>query len=247
MKYYILPMLLITLFSCKHPDSVTYTTGIGSITYQAQLDYFNQTIRYFSRLSDTGRYYWTQDSILEAKANELQLKLQQGRPLSSSDQKALIEPFEKNLIVYPFVDSTKMGELKKTPITSVSDIDLIKLYIKSCFVAVLHDNRLLPFDTWGTMASADSWQIKPGEEFRVTLAASATASFNPIEWYQVVSVAQGLVRTNIIDTLIPDRFGEVVFKTKNYKKGDNHLSFLAKMKRANREDILSKTLTFTVQ
>jgi hypothetical protein len=196
--------LLLVVASCTSKEKdFSYKTEIGSIAYQAQVEYFDRIIAIYSKISDTGYYYFHQDSILIEKISSLKQEFENSQAISITEQKEFLSYFEKTFNNSRFVNFKKLNELKNTPIKTLSDIDVLSLYIKSCFVSILNANKLLPFDTMGIMTSADNWHVKNGENFKVAINSTASNSQQPTEWFIVKDGNAGLTKDNIIDTLIP--------------------------------------------
>src|SRR5947208_3219618 len=85
----------ITLFSCKSKkDTLSYETSIASLTYSSEMNYLNNTLRDYSNLSDIGKYYLKQDSILEAIALTLKDNFKKDQKISIQNQREFISAFE---------------------------------------------------------------------------------------------------------------------------------------------------------
>ena len=130
---------------------------------------------------------------------------------------------------------------------TVSDVDLLRLYIKSHFVCDLLNNKLLPFDTWSTIAASNSDTIEIGHIFKVDLATIASNSAQPNEWYLLNENADTLTRETVSDTLSPDMWGIVKYQIKGNKKGINRLRFVTKMKTPTSEKIVDREVSFYVR
>ena len=238
---------LVTLFSCNSKKgNFTYQSSIGSLTYQADRDYLNTTLEKYANLSDTGLYFWRQDSILQVKILALREEFQKNQTNTAQSKRDLFDYYEKVFNKSDFIDFKIFDELRITPIEKISDVDLLELYIKRCFVSILNDNKMLPFNMVGTMGSSNNWDIKKGEEFTLYMNTTASNSNQPTEWYIVKDESLGLIKANILDTLLPDQFGQVIFKTTKYHPGENKVQVIVKIKTHRGENTLSKYFTFNV-
>ena len=239
---------LITLLSCKSKkESLSYETNIASLIYSSELNYLNNTLRDYSHLSDIGAYYLKQDSILETKASVIKKIFKSEKKISIQEQREFLNFFETSFKDNPgLLDSIKLDQLKSTPITEYSDIELLTLLIKRSFVSKLVANKYFPFDMVGTMVTVDSWSIQNGEEFKMQMNITAASSTSPAEWYIIKDGSRSLIKENIIDTLYPDEFGSVNFKTKKYHKGTNQINVATKFKLAHGDKILYKGIEYTV-
>jgi hypothetical protein len=112
--------------------------------------------------------------------------------------------------------------------------------------SILQDNKPPPYDSFSTMASAPKWTIKKGEEFEMRMNITAANSKQAAEWYILKDGGGALTKENIIDTLIPDSFGEVTFKTTNYHKGENEIIYAVNLKLPGGNQALYKRILFHV-
>ncbi|HMJ47395.1 MAG TPA: hypothetical protein VK498_08695, partial [Ferruginibacter sp.] len=139
-------IILSVIVSCKSKnEAFTYQTSIGSLTYKADLNYLNTTLKHYANLSDTGLYFSQQDSILELKVSELRNEFNNNKRISSQLQRDFFNHFEKVFNKSDFIDFKIFNELKSGRIEKLSDIDLLELYIKRGFVSILSDNKFFPF------------------------------------------------------------------------------------------------------
>lgn len=99
---------------------------------------------------------------------------------------------------------------------------------------------------FGTMSTADAWQIKNGNDFIVGLALTASNANRPTEWYQVKPGANELTKENILDTLRPNEFGEISFKTRKYHVGTNQIKFITRVRLPQGDRQIARTVTFLV-
>lgn len=248
MHYKIYLLIPIILLSCADKkEKFNYETSIASKVYQAQLQYLDNTIFNYARNTEQGNYFYQESNFLDKSTEELKNKLKNGNALTDEDKIKFYTHFEKTFSTNGLIDLEILKEIKNLPIKTSSDIDLLKLYIKNNFVCILLNNKLLPYDTWGTMAAADKWTIDNGEEFEVFLSNTAWNSSLPNEWFLVKNEDDSLTNQNIIDTLHQDETGMVHFKTKSYKKGENVLTFVSKLNTPDRNRTLSKQVVFNVK
>lgn len=248
MRYLLILFVSILSVSCKNKrDTFNYETSIAAKVYQSQLKYLDNTLFNYARISKKGEFYFQESYSLDETAKEFQDKIKKGEAISIGEQDKFYERFEKTLSYHGLIDLDILKQLKELPIKTVSDVDYLRLYIKSSFVCILLNNKLLPFDTWGTMASSNNQTIKYGEEFQVDLATTACNPQQQNEWFLVKENVDTLTKENIIDTLHPDQFGVVNFKTKNYKKGTNRLVFISKLNTPPMDRSVSRTVEFFVK
>ncbi len=248
MKYITTLLITIAIISCRNNhDKFNYETSIASKVYEAQLKYLDITLKGYGRFSKTGEFYFNESSYLDKIAVEYQSKIKNGGAITEEEKRAFYDHFEKTFKHNGLIDFEILNQLKELPIKTVSDVDLLRIYIKNNFVSILLNNKLLPFNAWSTMASAKEWTVKYGQPFEVKLASTAWNTQLPNEWYLVKENQDSLTQENIIDTLYQDRNGVVTFSTKHYKMGENKLMFMIKMNTPNNNPILSKEVTFYVK
>jgi len=240
-------ILTFTISCAGNRTKFNYETSIASSVYEAQLKYLDNTLFNYSRISEKGSYFWKEDSSLEIKTQLFKARISYNSKISDSEKMAFFNHFEKILLDHGLTDMTMFDKIKTLPIRTVSDVDLLRLFIKNNFVSILLNNKLLPFDIWGTMATSNCWTIGAGEEFQVELATTASSSIQPNEWYLVKPNSGALTKDNIIDTLHPDKFGVVNFKTKEYKKGKNRLVFISKLNTPPHDRAVSREVIFMVK
>ncbi len=245
----ILPLIFISLSACTATsDKFHYDSSLASTVFEAQLKYLDNTLYSYSKISEVGAFYYTQGSVLEQRTENFKERVRSGQVISAKETQDFFDYFQSILKDYPLIDSELMEKIKGLPVKTVSDADLLQLYMKTYFVGILLNNKLLPFDTWSTMASAQNWTIQNGQVFKVDLATTACNSTDRNEWFLVKENKEGvLAKDNIIDTLFPDEFGIVTFETKNYKKGENRLLFVSKLKTPTDDNIVAKQVVFHVK
>ena len=238
--FFIFSVLIFTSCS-RHIDNLNYESNIAPIVYKAEMDYLDNRLFYYKTLSEKGGYYNKENEILERLTNSFNEKIKKDEQITFSEQNSFLNHFEATFKNSPYVNFEKYDELKKLPFKTVSDVELVKGYIKSCFVYILQDNKLLPFDSFGPQVCTDKQTITNGETFNYTLSINAFNSRQPFEWYLVKDNHKPLAKENIIDTLKPiENQGLVYVETKNYKKGENNLQFLSRLK-TSKGDIISPT------
>jgi hypothetical protein len=248
MKYITTLLITIAIISCRNrPEKFIYETSIASKVYEAQLKYLDITLMGYARFSKIGEFYFNESSYLDKTAVELQSKIKNGGVITEDEKRAFYDHFEKTFKHNGLIDFEILNQLKELPIKTVSDVDLLRVYIKNNFVSILLNNKLLPFNAWSTMASAKEWTVKYGQPFEVKLASTAWNTQLPNEWFLVKENLDTLTKENIIDTLYQDKDGVVTFSTKHYKIGENKLMFMAKMKTPKNDPILSREVIFYVK
>ncbi|MFI5406155.1 MAG: hypothetical protein ACHQ1D_06535 [Nitrososphaerales archaeon] len=247
MNFKLTLLISLILFSCKDKTSKSNPDdSIPAKVYQTQMVYLDKTLLNYAEISKKGEYYYLESSYLDKIAAELQVKIENGENISDEANK-FYNHFEKTFENHGLIDINTFNEIKKLPIKTISDIDYLRLYVKNNFVCILLNNKLLPFDSWSTMASAERWTIKDGEEFQVSLSNTAWSSSQPHEWFLVDNENDSLARENIIDTLYQNEIGVVNFKTKNYHKGENKLTFVSKLNSPTENSLLSRQIKFIVK
>jgi hypothetical protein len=240
--------LSFVLFSCKEQsDKFNYETSIASKVYEAQLKYLDNTLYNYSEISKSGAYYFQENHYLDEAANKFKKQITKGGVLTTAEKEAFYDHFEKTFAGNNRIDFDLFKQLRNLPIKTTSDIDLLRVYIKNNFVCILLNNKLLPYDTWSTMACAYKSTINKGEEFEVALGNTAWNNAQPNEWFLVKRNEDSLTKENIIDTLHQDISGIVYFKTKTYKKGENRLTFISRLNAPGRQRMLSREVTFFVK
>ena len=242
-------VILIWLVSCQSKkDIVSPNTAMATAVYEAQVKYLDNTILNYSRLSDIGQHYWQQNKKLETWSMDWKEKIVRGETFTADETLARLEPFSQDIKTHPLFDEALFEKIATTPVVSISDVDQLRLYVKNCMVAVLTNNKALPFDTWGITGSAQKGTIKDGEFFEMQLAITASSSNYPNEWYLVKEDRENVLSAdNIADTLHPDQFGTVAFRTRNYHKGENELYFVSKLNTPAGNSFIEKRVIFYVK
>jgi hypothetical protein len=247
MKYTAL-LITIAIVSCRNrPDKFIYETSIASKVYEAQLKYLDITLRNYARFSKTGEYYFGESSYLDSIAIEFKSKIRGDGAIAEDEKRTFYDHFEKTFAHNGLIDYEILNQLKELPIKTVSDVDLLRIYVKNCYVSILLNNKMLPFNNWSTMASAKEWTIKNGQSFEVQLASTAWNGEQPNEWFLVKENTDSLTKENIVDTLYQDRDGVVTFATKHYKVGENKLKFVSKMNTPKGDHFLYREVIFYVK
>ena len=241
-------VLLIFSFSCKENNHrINNKSEIATKVYQAQMKYLDNTIYNYSRISDKGVFFFEESSYLDSTTKKFQDKIKSGETITEDERNRFFGHFEMIFKTNALIDLDIFQQLKGIPIKSVSDVDILKLYIKNNFVCILLNNKLLPYNSWSIMASTNEVTIKQGEPFEVLLANTAWNSAQPNEWFLVKNSSDGLDANNIIDTLHQEESGVVYFKTATYKKGRNKLIFISKLNTPEKDRVLSREVTFIVK
>jgi len=249
MNFKLLLLVSIVFFSCKHKtEKFTYNSTIAVKVYQAQMKYLDNTLVNYSRISKKGNYYFQESFHLDQAIHELQDELRNGGAISAKRLAVFYRHIEQSFTGYKLVDGDILEQLKDLPINTVSDLDFLRFYVKNYYVGILLNNKLLPYDTWSTMACVFNATINDGEVFEVELANTAWSNSQPNEWFLVKVNTDSLTKDNIIDTLQQDETGIVNFKTFDYKKGENTLIFVSKLNSPVEDDrMVSKQVTFYVK
>ena len=248
MNFKITLLISLILFSCKDKTGKSNQgESIQAKVYQTQMDYLDNTLSNYARISKKGEHYFLESSNLDKIAAALRDKIENDETISPNEMNKLYDHIEKTFESHDLIDIDAFNEIKKLPIKTSSDIDYLRLYVKNNFVCILLNNKLLPYDSWSTMASAERWTIKDGEEFEVALSNTAWSASQPHEWFLVNNEDDSLTAENIIDTLHQDQIGIVYFKTKKYHKGENKLTFVSRLNVPSKDKVLSKQITFTVE
>jgi hypothetical protein len=247
-QLFFISSVLIFISCSRHNDKLSNEHSIASITYQAEMRYLDNRLFFYKTLSDKGAYYNKENELLEKLTNGFRDKIKRNEQITSSEQDSFLNHFEVTFKNSQYVDYKKYKELKKLPFKTVADVDLVKGYIKNCFIYILQDNKLLPFDTWGPLVCSDKQTIKYGETFNYLLSINAFNSQQPFEWYLVKDNHKPLTKENIIDTLASLEHQGIVFgETKKYKKGENNLQFLARLKTSKGDAVLPINIKFFVK
>ena len=242
-------LLILTFTSCsQQKDKFNYESNIASITYKAEMDYLDNRLFFYRTLSEKGEYYNKENELLDSLTYEFKYKIKIDKQITSAEQDSFLNHFEESFNKSPYVNFEKYDELKKIPFKTISDIDLVTGYIKNCFVYILQDNKLLPFDSYGLQVCTDKQTINNGETFNYTLSINAFNSRQLFEWYVVKDNHKPLTKENIIDTLqqIEDQ-GLVYVQTKSYKKGENNLQFLSRLKTSKGDVVMPTNIRFFVK
>ncbi|GAA4341401.1 hypothetical protein [Flaviaesturariibacter amylovorans] len=243
-------LLLPFIAACRSEEKLPfdYDTPIAATVYSAQMKYLDNTLSNYSRITDTGRDLYDRSLVLDSVAQVFKGRLKQGGKIAPEELAAFYAPYEGLFVGNDLINADAFRELKALPVRTASDVDLLRLYVKNNFVCILLNNKLLPYNTWSTMAAAARWKVGPGESFKVALAPTAWSSARPHEWFLVHDVEAPLSKANIIDTLTPDNMGTVHFDTTTLAKGEHVLHFLCRMTATGAsEQVLSRSVTFVVE
>lgn len=246
-----LPLLIFSLFavSCGgKKENFNYETSIGAKVYQAQVEYLDNTLANYARMSEKSLSYYIESNTLDSIARSFKNKLEDGQPVSESDKANFYRRFEKMLTGHKLVDIKILDELKTLPVKTASDVDLLRLYVKNSFVSILLDNKLLPFDYWSIMATAEKWTINDGETFVAELGNLASNMDHPNQWFVLKEGTDSLTAENVSDTLTENERGLVYFETNKYKKGKNVVTVVSKMNAPGMDHhVLTREIEFFVK
>jgi hypothetical protein len=242
MKRLSLLVIIAIFFSCNaKKEDFNYQTSIGAKVYQAQISYLNNTLSNYSRISEKGLHYYREDVYFDSLADLFKDKVKRGQPITENDKSAFYSHFEETFTGNQLINPAILNDLKALPVTAVSDVDLLRLYVKNSLVCILLNNKLLPFDSWSIMTSAEKWTINDGETFVAQLGNLASNPSQPNYWFVMKEGSDTLIAENIIDTLHEDERGTVYFETSNYKKGKNTVTIFAKMNAPGMDHHVIKT------
>ncbi len=248
MRYITTLAIAISIISCRHsPEKFNYETSIASKVYEAQLKYLDVTLSGYARFSKTAEFYYNESTYLDKTALDFQSKIKNGSSISEEEKKDFYDHFEKTFTHNGLIDFEILNQIKELPIKTISDVDLLRVYIKNNFVSILLSNKFIPFNAWSVLASAKEWTVEKGQPFELTLATTAWNTQLPSKWFLVKKNNDSLTKDNIIDTLYQDLNGEVKFSTKNYKIGENKLMFRIEMNTPKNNPALGKVVTFYVK
>lgn len=240
--------LFIIFCSCKErKTSLDFDSSIPFAVYKSQLANSENILLKYADLSEQGSYYFKESLVLDTMCNILRNKIEFGQVVAENESQELFKLFEKTISGRQMVNREILEELKKLPVQSTTDIDYLRYFFKRTYADILLDKKLLPFNAWSTMATAESWEIEEGEPFELSLANTAYNTEQPHEWYLVKDLEKNLAVGNIIDTLYTDQIGIVHFSTKNYKRGENKLFFISRLKTPLSDKILSKEVKYFVR
>jgi len=214
MNFKLFLAISLILLSCKNKDKFNYETSIASKVYQAQLKYLDNTLFNYARISKQGDYYFQESYNLDTIADNFKNEIKNGIIISNEEKSKFYDHFEKTFTNHGLIDLDILKQLRELPIKTVSDVDLLRLYVKNNFVRILLNNKLLPYDSWGMMAETEKLTINNGEAFEVSLSNTAWNSAQPNEWFLVKNGTDSLTKDNIIDTLYQQESGIVFFTTK---------------------------------
>jgi hypothetical protein len=248
MYFKIAPLIVLLFVSCKERKaSFDFDSSIPFAVYRSQLEDIENNLDKYADLTEQGKFYFKESLVLDTIFDILRNKIEFGGVVSEHESQALFKHFEETISGRKLVNLEIMNELKNLPVQSVTDLDYLLYFFKRGYVDILLENKLLPFNNWSTMASAERWEIRDGEPFELSLANTAFNTEQPHEWYLVKDLNENLNTGNIIDTLYMDGIGIVKFSTKNYKKGENRLFFISRLSTSANDRMLSKEVKFIVR
>ncbi len=237
---------LFILFSCNTSEKDPVKDNqLTTKAYEAEITSLDQSISKYADISQTGAHYLQLNNWVDSMIDGFKNQVIKGDRISPEDRSAFFEHLEKDR---QKDDPGNMDVLKILPMNTISDLNTLKLYIKNDFVCTLLINRIVPYNSWSTMASTKNWEIKNGEEFEVFLSNTMWNSASPGEWFLLKDGGEPLTKDNILDTLHQDESGIVTYKTKHYEKGENVLVFASKQPdRKEGHNTLYRSVIFTVR
>jgi hypothetical protein len=77
---------------------------------------------------------------------EFESKIKNGGIITEDEKRAFFNHFEKTFTHDGLIDFEILNQLKELPVKTVSDVDLLRIYVKNNFVSILLNNKLLPFN-----------------------------------------------------------------------------------------------------
>lgn len=235
------------LWSCKSNKANDEFSMMAPAVVDAQLEYLDKRLISYSRISEDGRNLYHESLYLDSVATEFKDLISNQGEVSVQDRYALFDHFEKVFGEHPAIDFDKFNSLKHVAFSNILDVDYLRLYIKSNLVTILYDLDLLPFNSWSTMVSAPK-SINYGEEFEIAIGNIAWNSRMPHKIFIAKDPSKDEMEGNILDTLEQNERGVFVFKTKNYKKGENEIQFFSVLDVPDRSNgVIQNRVTFTVK
>ena len=173
MKTLLYITIIFLTFSCKsNKQKFNYESSIAFKVNEAQIKYLNNALYNFANNSKEGYYYYTESKYLDSICDLFKVNFLQSGKITDREKDNLYNHYEKVFTSHAVVDLNIYRELKELPINNISDIDQLNMYIKNNFISILLNNRLLPFNMWGTLTQYKT-ELKTGEEFLVTLGNTA--------------------------------------------------------------------------
>jgi len=246
MKYLGFITLLTILFSCNNKQHKIEETTFSGQFINAQLKYLDRTINTYADASKTCETYRTENYFLDDETSKMKELLSEGKQISDEQTVNIVNHFYKICNGYGVENYDILSDPNKIKITTISDIELFRLYVKNYMVASLTNNKLMPKDIWTIMVSEDSKKIKDGQDYKIDLATIACNRQRKSEWFLVKeNIDSPLTKENIIDTLSRDEDCIYQYKTNKYKKGKNELIFINRI--PYRDYCLAKKVTFFVE
>lgn len=244
----LLIFILLALFACKSKNRVEVLnySQIAILTLQAENQHVDQELREISNVSVLAKDYIKYLPVLDAKATELKQAFRKDNSILGSYQKGLIDSFANSLKFISKTDSITLSLLKETPITSEQDIDQLLLFMKRTYFKNASYGERYYFNILSTTYSFDKSNMNRGEEVSLNLNITAANTNTPAEWFILKDGGKPLTTENISDTLHPDEYGNVKFKRKILKSGENWIEFATKIPSTQGEVVLYKTAVFDV-
>lgn len=238
-----------TFFGCKSkvaPARKSYSE-IATITNKIENALLDRELKERSNVSTLARDYNKELPKIEAKAAELKSLFKTDQGIPSSYQRAFIDSFANSLKYVSKGDSLALDLLKEANITSEQDVDQLVLYMKRAYLNNVSFGERYHFNVLSTSFAMDNYDIKKGDEVTLTFNITAANTNVPAEWFILKDGSKPLVKENISDTLYPDEMGNVKFKRKAVKTGENWIDFATKVQSTQGEVTLYRTANFNVR
>jgi hypothetical protein len=244
MKYLATLFLLFFLYSCKNKEKFHYETSIASKVYEAEIKLLNYRIYDYSKNFDNAGNLLGLNNELDKLIDSSQDVLSKEHAVNASRLKQRLTKFDSLFTSKFGHEKSVINEFMSLGITTQSDLDQIRLYIKMNLVNLMYFSKIHPYNSYSILLSAPR-TIKYGEEFEVEMAHTLWNRYNPDQWWIITSQADPDSPDVIIDTVKPDKMGFFRYKTKNYKRGENEIVFKT-TSTAGYDRTFKRTISFTV-
>ena len=185
MKRFSFLLLVTTLISCKNQRYQVEETSLSGKVMNTQIKYLDRTIWTYADVSNIGKAYTNENYYLDDETSKMKQQLSEGKKISDEQKNLIINHFKEICSQFGVIDFDIFEHPEQIQITTVSDVEFFRLYIKNYMVANLLNNKLLPKEIWTIMVDSDSSKIKNGEEFKVNLATIACNRRRVDEWFLV--------------------------------------------------------------
>jgi hypothetical protein len=241
-----LPTLFLMYFvcSCKNEKTFDYETSIASKVFIAEIKRLDNTIGNYS--TNRNNNYLDDlntkaDDFIDSCKNAFRKNPKLNLVRLQEKMKKFDTIFSKNL----GSDKTFLQDLILLGTNTVSDLDQLRLHIKSNLVAMAYANKIQSYTGYSAIALAPA-VIKNGDEFEVLLSQIAWNTREPDQWYLMKGDADTLTKESVLDTLKQNEYGAYTYKTRKYQRGENELVFFTKSTAAY-DVTLKRTITFFVK